>query len=290
MFLPSVAPRRPPVAAVRPVLQVTVCAHRPATSARDPAGSVPQRRCPLSPSGPPLALAACPTPRSSAAPARSTACWPRPTPTPAASSTSTTPSSCSSSPCCSAQTTDRRVNAVRPTLFAAYPDAAGDGRAPTREKLEQIIGPLGFFRAKTESLLKLVAGPRRAPRRRGAAAARGPGRRCPAWAARPPTSCSATRFGIPGITVDTHFGRLARRFGWTEETDPVKVEHEVGALFPKQDWTMLSHHLIWHGRRVCHARNPACGACPWRAGARRTARGRPTRSTAAKLVKTEGRA
>ena len=60
-------------------------------------------------------------------------------------------------------------------------------------------------------------------------------------------------FGIPGITVDTHFGRLARRFGWTEETDPVKAEHAVGALFPKRDWTMLSHHLIWHGRRRCHA-------------------------------------
>ena len=69
-------------------------------------------------------------------------------------------------------------------------------------------------------------------------------------------------FGVPGITVDTHFGRLARRFGWTEETDPVKVEHAVGALFPKRDWTMLCHHLIWHGRRVCHAKKPACGACP----------------------------
>ena len=86
-------------------------------------------------------------------------------------------------------------------------------------------------------------------------------------------------FGIPGITVDTHFGRLARRFGWTEETDPVKVEHAVGALFPKQDWTMLSHHLIWHGRRRLprHATPPAAPARS-RAGARRTARGRPTRS------------
>ena len=63
-------------------------------------------------------------------------------------------------------------------------------------------------------------------------------------------------FGKPGITVDTHFGRLARRFGWTTETDPVKVEHEVGALFPRSEWTMLSHRLIWHGRRVCHARRP----------------------------------
>src|SRR5262249_59638675 len=68
-------------------------------------------------------------------------------------------------------------------------------------------------------------------------------------------------FGIPGITVDTHFGRLARRFGWTKSTDPDKVEQEVGALFPRSEWTMLSHRLIWHGRRVCHARRPACGAC-----------------------------
>jgi endonuclease-3 len=69
-------------------------------------------------------------------------------------------------------------------------------------------------------------------------------------------------FGKPGITVDTHFGRLARRFGWSTETDPVKVEHEVGALIPKSEWTMLSHRLIWHGRRICFARRPACGACP----------------------------
>ncbi len=68
-------------------------------------------------------------------------------------------------------------------------------------------------------------------------------------------------FGIPGITVDTHFGRLARRFGWTTQTDPDKVESEVGSLFPRSEWTMLSHRLIWHGRRVCHARRPACGAC-----------------------------
>ncbi len=69
-------------------------------------------------------------------------------------------------------------------------------------------------------------------------------------------------FGVPGITVDTHFGRLSRRFGWTAEEDPVKVEAEVGSLFPRSEWTDLSHRLIWHGRRVCHARTPACGACP----------------------------
>jgi endonuclease-3 len=69
-------------------------------------------------------------------------------------------------------------------------------------------------------------------------------------------------FGVPGITVDTHFGRLAVRFGWTRSTDPVKVEAEVATLFPRRDWTQMSQNLIWHGRRRCHARNPACGACP----------------------------
>ena len=68
-------------------------------------------------------------------------------------------------------------------------------------------------------------------------------------------------FGIPGITVDTHFGRLVRRWKWTEEDDPVKIEHAVGALFERRDWTMLSHRVIFHGRRVCHAKKPACGAC-----------------------------
>ncbi len=69
-------------------------------------------------------------------------------------------------------------------------------------------------------------------------------------------------FGIPGITVDTHFGRLSRRFGWSKSLDPAKVEFEVGKLIPEKEWTNLSQRLIWHGRRVCHSRKPACGACP----------------------------
>ena len=92
-------------------------------------------------------------------------------------------------------------------------------------------------------------------------------------------------FGIPGITVDTHFGRLARRFGWTEETDPVKAEHAVGALFPKRDWAMLSHHLIWHGRRCCHAQKPACGACPVARWCPSYGEGPTDPETAAKLVR-----
>ena len=69
-------------------------------------------------------------------------------------------------------------------------------------------------------------------------------------------------FGVPGITVDTHVGRLARRFGWTTSLEPEQVETEIGRLFPRKDWTQLCHNVIWHGRRRCHARNPACGACP----------------------------
>jgi endonuclease-3 len=69
-------------------------------------------------------------------------------------------------------------------------------------------------------------------------------------------------FNTPGLTVDTHFGRLVRRFGWSKELDPVKVEFAIMELIPEKEWTNLSQRLIWHGRRVCHSRKPACGACP----------------------------
>ena len=188
----------------------------------------------------------------------------------------------------SAQTTDRRVNAVRPILFAAYPDPRAMAGAP-REHLEQIVGPLGFFRAKTESLLKLSQAlverydGQVPPRLADLVTLPGVGRKTA-------NVVLGNAFDIPGITVDTHFGRLARRFGWTDETDPVKVEHAVGALFPKRDWTMLSHHLIWHGRRVCHSRNPACGACPVARWCPAYGEGPTDPVAAAKLVKTEGRA
>jgi len=188
----------------------------------------------------------------------------------------------------SAQTTDKRVNAVRPTLFAAYPDAAAMAAAD-RDKLEQIIGPLGFFRAKTESLLKLSA--YLVEHHRGEV----PPRlvdlvKLPGVGRKTANVVLGNAFGIPGITVDTHFGRLARRFRWTAETDPVKVEFAVGELFPKRDWTMLSHHLIWHGRRICHAQKPACGACPIARQCPSYGEGPTDPATAAKLVRTEGRA
>ena len=188
----------------------------------------------------------------------------------------------------SAQTTDRRVNAVRPVLFAAYPDAPAMAAAD-RERLEEILKPTGFFRAESESLLKLSQA--LVERYDGEVPSRladlvtlpGVGRKTA-------NVVLGNAFGIPGITVDTHFGRLSRRFGWTEHTDPVKAEHEVGALFPKRDWTLLSHHLIWHGRRVCHARNPACGACPVARWCPAYGEGPTDPLAAAALVKTEGRA
>ncbi len=186
----------------------------------------------------------------------------------------------------SAQTTDRRVNAVRPTLFAAYPDAASMAAAD-RDKLEAIVGPLGFFRAKTESLLKLSAV--LVEEYDGAV----PGRledlvKLPGVGRKTANVVLGNAFGVPGITVDTHFGRLVRRFGWTDETDPVKAEHAVGALFEKRDWTMLSHHVIWHGRRRCHAKKPACGACPLAHWCPSYGEGPTDPVAAAALVKTQG--
>jgi endonuclease-3 len=188
----------------------------------------------------------------------------------------------------SAQTTDKRVNAVRPALFAAYPDARAMAGAE-REKLEALIQPTGFFRAKTESVLKLSQA--LVERYDGQV----PGTledlvSLPGVGRKTANVVLGNGFGVPGITVDTHFGRLARRFGWTAETDPVKVEHEVGALFPRKDWTMLSHHLIWHGRRMCHSRNPACGVCPVARWCPSYGEGPTDPVAAAKLVRTEGRA
>ena len=160
----------------------------------------------------------------------------------------------------SAQTTDVRVNQVTPGLFERYPTAA-DLAGADRAELEEIIRSTGFFRAKTDSLLKLGAD--LVERFDGQV----PGRlrdlvTLPGVGRKTANVVLGNAFGVPGITVDTHFGRLVRRFGWTDEDDPVKVEHAIGALFPKRDWTMLSHVVIFHGRRTCHARRPACGACP----------------------------
>jgi endonuclease-3 len=159
----------------------------------------------------------------------------------------------------SAQSTDKMVNEVTPKLFARYPTAA-DYAAADRAELEALIHQTGFFRNKTSSLIKLGQAlveqyDGQVPRRmKDLDSLPGIGRKTA-------NVILGNAFGVPGITVDTHFHRLVRRWDWTQETDPVKVEHAVGELIERRDWTMLSHRVIFHGRRVCHARKPACGAC-----------------------------
>lgn len=160
----------------------------------------------------------------------------------------------------SAQCTDARVNQVTPTLFARYRSAAELAQAD-RSELERIIRPAGFFRAKADALLKLGDRLERdfdgqVPRRLEDLVT------LPSVGRKTANVVLGDAFGIPGITVDTHVGRLSRRFGWTTSSDPVVVETDLSVLFLRKDWTLLSHRMIWHGRRICHARRPACGACP----------------------------
>jgi endonuclease III len=183
----------------------------------------------------------------------------------------------------SAQCTDSRVNMVTPTVFATYPDAHALAAAD-RAELEAMIASTGFFRAKAASLQGMAArvvdtyGGEVPSRLDELVTLPGVGRKTA-------NVVLGNAFNVPGITVDTHFGRLSRRFGWTTAEDPDKVEAEVGALFPRSEWTMLSHRLIWHGRRICHARRPACGACPLAALCPSNGIGESDPIAAAKLVK-----
>ena len=159
----------------------------------------------------------------------------------------------------SAQCTDQRVNEVTPALFRRCPTAA-DYAAADRDELEGLIRPTGFFRNKAGSLIGLGAA---LVDRHGGEV---PGRlddlvELPGIGRKTANVVLGNAFGAPGLTVDTHFGRLVRRFGWTASDDPVQVEAQVAELLPRADWTMFSHRVIFHGRRVCHARKPACGAC-----------------------------
>lgn len=189
----------------------------------------------------------------------------------------------------SAQTTDRRVNAVTPVLFAAYPDAFALAAAD-RDAVEEIIRPTGFFRAKTNSIITLSAA--LVEQFDGQV----PGRldqlvTLPGVGRKTANVVLGNAFDVPGITVDTHFARLVKRFEWVDDAiikDPVKTEHAVGALFPRRDWTMLSHHLIWHGRRRCHAKKPACGACPVARWCPAYGTGPTDPEVAAALVTTQG--
>ncbi len=160
----------------------------------------------------------------------------------------------------SAQCTDARVNEVTKVLFKRYPKPS-DLAGADRTELEEIIKSTGFYRAKANSLLglaqKLVTDYRsKVPVELEELI------KLPGVGRKTANVVRGEAFELPGLTVDTHFGRLVRRFGWTKETDPVKVEFAIADLFDSKDWTDLSQTLIWHGRRRCHARKPACGACP----------------------------
>lgn len=160
----------------------------------------------------------------------------------------------------SAQTTDVRVNQVTPLLFARFSTAAAYAAADPAE-LEEIIKPVGFYRAKAGHLKgigeKLVAdfGGEVPVSVEDLVTLPGVGRKT-AHVVR------GNAFGLPGLTVDTHFQRLVHRLGLTGEKDPVAIERALGELIEKSEWTMFSHRIIFCGRRVCHARKAACGACP----------------------------
>ena len=160
----------------------------------------------------------------------------------------------------SAQCTDERVNLTTPEVFARWPDAQALAGADP-EALEQVIHPTGFFRQKARSLLGMASrllehhGGEVPHRIDDLVALPGVGRKTA-------NVIRSVALDEPGLPVDTHVGRLAIRLGLTVETDPVKVEHELGAMVPAAQRGLLSLRLILHGRRICTARRPACGACP----------------------------
>jgi endonuclease-3 len=184
----------------------------------------------------------------------------------------------------SAQCTDKVVNTVTPELFRRYPSPAHLA-AEEAQELERLLRPTGFFRQKAKTLLATCD-----------AIAREHGgqipktmeelTRLPGVGRKTANVILGNAFGTPGIVVDTHVGRLARRMGLSKQTDPVRVEHDLMDLVPEKDWTQFSHAMIFHGRRVCGARNPQCelcsvySDCPFPQGSRRkTARGTSTRSS-----------
>lgn len=160
----------------------------------------------------------------------------------------------------SAQCTDKRVNRVTPALFKKYKTAKAFAKADIHE-LEELIHSTGFFRAKAKNIKGLAMKIQsdfdgEVPQTLDELIT------LPGVGRKTANVVLGHAFDIPGITVDTHFGRLSRRFGWTDETDPVKVEYVVAQLIPRKEWTNLSQRMIWHGRRICHSRKAACGACP----------------------------
>ena len=160
----------------------------------------------------------------------------------------------------SPQCTDKMVNSITPKVFARYP-AVKQLAAADPAELEGIIRPTGFFRSKTRSLLGMAR----------AVVERHRGRiprsmdelvRLPGVGRKTANVILGNAFGVPGMVVDTHVGRIARRLGLTKNEDPEKVERDLMELVPQQHWTQLSHALIFHGRRICGARKPRCEVCP----------------------------
>ena len=159
----------------------------------------------------------------------------------------------------SAQCTDKRVNQVTPALFKKYRSVRAFAQADLHD-LEELVHSTGFFHAKARNIKGLAMkiqsdfGGEVPHTLDELILLPGVGRKTA-------NVVLGHAFDAPGITVDTHFGRLSRRFGWTTEKDPVKVEHAVALLIPQKEWTNVSQRMIWHGRRICHSRKPACGAC-----------------------------
>jgi endonuclease-3 len=183
----------------------------------------------------------------------------------------------------SAQTTDERVNAVTPELFAAYPDAGALAGAEPAD-LERILRPVGYYRLKTEAVQKVAR--RLCGDHQGEVPRTVDELVAIPWVGRKTANLVlANAFQRPGITVDTHVGRLAARWGWTDAWDPAEVEAEVALLFPRREWIALAHRVTAHGRRVCHSRKPACGACPLAALCPSYGRGETDPERAAALVK-----
>lgn len=187
----------------------------------------------------------------------------------------------------SAQCTDQRVNSVTPALFSRYPSAAHYASADV-EELQSLIAPTGFFRQKAttlrgigQALCERFAGDV-PPVLEDLVTLPGVGRKTA-------NVVLGEAFGVPGITVDTHLGRLARRLGWTTQMDPVRVELDLMQVIPRKDWTRASQLVIWHGRRCCHARRPACGACVVSRWCPSFGEGPTDSAVAQRLLKTQGR-
>ena len=159
----------------------------------------------------------------------------------------------------SAQCTDKRVNQTTPALFKKYKSIKKMAKADQKD-IEVLIKSTGFFRAKAKNIkglsqkIMIDFNGEVPDKLEHLITLPGVGRKTA-------NVVLGHAFNTPGITVDTHFGRLSRRFSWTKENDPVKVEFAVAELIPEKEWTNLSQRMIWHGRRVCHSRKPACGAC-----------------------------